>query len=187
MYLALVFHEKRQYDGTICPGDAPIEQKIMMAGISIIYFIRSFFIWDSFTNRTRLQKMNPGGSISVIFDTYQEFGFNLIVYCANLWIVFVDNDILNMILNSLAMEFLMNLDNEFEEMYFKFLPQCAIDIYDNIFVTVEENNKIVKEKRDKYCCFYCVSLVTRDISTTSIVTIFISTLLLLYDIFWFNM
>ena len=161
MYLALVFHEKRQYDGTICPGDAPIEQKVMMAGISIIYFIRSFFIWDSFTNRTRLQKMNPGGSISVIFDTYQEFGFNLIVYCANLWIVFVDNDILNMILNSLAMEFLMNLDNEFEEMYFKFLPQCAIDIYDNTFVTVEENNKIVKEKREKYCCFYCVSLVTR--------------------------
>ena len=160
MYLALVFHEKRQFDGNICPGDAPVEQKVMMAGISIIYFVRSFFIWDSFTNRTRLQKMNPGGSISVIFDTYQEFGFNLIVYCANLWIVFVDNDILNMILNSLAMEFLMNLDNEFEEMYFKFLPQCAIDIYDNIFVTVEENNKIVKEKREKYCCFKCLSCVT---------------------------
>tara|TARA_Y100001970_G_C14151825_1_gene813156 strand:- start:85 stop:1197 length:1113 start_codon:yes stop_codon:yes gene_type:complete len=161
MYLALIFHEKRQYDGNICPGVAPIEQKVMMAGISIIYFVRSFFIWDSFTNRTRLQKMNPGGSISVIFDTYQEFGFNLIVYCANLWIVFVDNDLLNMILNSLAMEFLMNLDNEFEEMYFKFLPQCAIDVYDNIFVTVEENNKIVKEKREKYCCFNCLSLFTR--------------------------
>ncbi len=157
MYLALVFHEKNNFEGSICPGDAPIEQKIMMAGISIIYFVRSFFIWDSFTNRTRLQKMNPGGSISVIFDTYQEFGFNLIVYCANLWIVFVDPDLLNMIMNSLAMEFLMNLDNEFEEMYFKFLPDSAIDIYDNIFVTPEENTKLVREKRKKYCCFRCVS------------------------------
>ena len=161
MYLALVFNEKKQYKGNICPNSADVEQKVMMAGISIIYFVRSFFIWDSFTNRTRLQKMNPGGSISVIVDTYQEFGFNLIVYCANLWIVFVDNDLLNMILNSLAMEFLMNLDNEFEEMYFKFLPQCAIDIYDNVFVTIEENNKIVIEKREKYCCFKCVSFVTR--------------------------
>ena len=157
MYIALVFHEKKNFDGNICPTNAPIEQKIMMAGISIIYFVRSFFIWDSFTNRTRLQKMNPGGSISVIFDTYQEFGFNLIVYCANLWIVFVDPDLLNMIMNSLAMEFLMNLDNEFEEMYFKFLPESAIDIYDNIFVTPEENSIIVRKKKKKYCCFRCVS------------------------------
>ena len=160
MYLALVFHERKNFNGEICPNSAPLEQKIMMAGISIIYFIRSFFIWDSFTNRTRLQKMNPGGSISVIFDTYQEFGFNLIVYLANLWIVFVDPDLLNMIMNSLAMEFLMNLDNEFEEIYFKFLPDSAIDIYDNIFVTVEENNKIVKEKREKYYCFSCMSCTT---------------------------
>jgi hypothetical protein len=157
MYLALIIHERKKFNGDICPGDAPIEQKVMMVGISIIYFVRSFFIWDSFTNRTRLQKMNPGGSISVIFDTYQEFGFNLIVYCANLWIVFVDPDLLNMIMNSLAMEFLMNLDNEFEEIYFKFLPESAIDIYDNIFVTSEENNKLVKDKKEKYCCFKCLS------------------------------
>lgn len=31
MYLALVFHEKNNFEGSICPGDAPIEQKIMMA------------------------------------------------------------------------------------------------------------------------------------------------------------
>ena len=157
IYFALIMNETKKYNGIICPNIAPIEQKIMMVGISIIYFIRSFFIWDSFTNRTKLHKMNPGGSISVIFDTYQEFGFNLIVYLANLWIVFVDNDLLNMIMNSLAMEFLMNIDNEFEEIYFKFLPESAVDIYDNIFVTPQENNKIVLEKKEKYCCYRCIS------------------------------
>ena len=160
MYLALVFHEKNNFNGNICPANASIEQKVMMIGISIIYFVKSFFIWDSFTNRTRLQKMNPGGSISVIFDTFQEFGFNLIVYCANLWIVFVDPDLLNMVMNSLAMEFLMNLDNEFEEIYFNFIPEAAIDIYDNTFVTHEENSTIVKNKREKYCCFKCISCIT---------------------------
>ena len=53
-----------------------------------------------------------------MMDTFQEFVFNIFVYGANIWIVFVDNDIQNMILNSMAMEFLMQLDNEFEEYYF---------------------------------------------------------------------
>jgi len=184
MYLALVFHEKNNFEGSICPNSAPVEQRIMMCGISIIYFIRSFFIWDSFTNRTRLQKMNPGGSISVIFDTFQEFGFNLIVYLANLWIVFVDPDLLNMIMNSLAMEFLMNLDNEFEEIYFKFLPDSANDIYDNIFVTVEENNKIVKEKRKKYCCFRCISCTAYIPFKMLVLLLFLFPIFCLFMIFY---
>jgi hypothetical protein len=159
MYVSLIINQQQTYTGSMCPNISRMEQKVMMSGISIIYFVRSFFIWDSFTNRTRLQKMNPGNSISVIFDTYQEFGFNLIVYLANLWLVFVDDDLSNMIMNSLAMEFLMNLDNEFEELYFKFLPQSAIDIYDNIFVTPEENAEIVEAHKKKYCCYKCISCV----------------------------
>ena len=40
----------------------------------------------------------------------------------NIWIVFVEKDLQNMILNSLAAEFLMQLDNEFEEIYFMHMP-----------------------------------------------------------------
>ena len=52
-----------------------------------------------------------------------------------------------MILNSLAMEFLMNLDNEFEEMYFKFLPEAAVDIYDNVFVNFKANQEKLKKRK----------------------------------------
>ena len=76
---------------------------------------------------------------------------------ANLWLVFVDDDINDMIMNSLAMEFLMNLDNEFEELYFKFLPESAIDVYDNIFVTYQENKKIIAHRKKTDKCFNCVS------------------------------
>jgi hypothetical protein len=87
-------------------------------------------------------------------DTFQEFGFNLMVYLANLWIVFGNDSVQEMILNALAMEFLMNLDNEFEEMYFHYLPEAAEDIYDNFFVTFQENKqKLVK--RNKSCGFRC--------------------------------
>lgn len=160
MYLGLMIHQTKNFNGNICPNVAPFEQKCIMSGVAILYFIKSFFIWDSFTNRTKLQKMNPASSYSVIIDTYQEFGFNLLVYSANLWIIFQGDNTLEMILNSLAMEFLMNLDNEFEEMYFKFLPDSAIDIYDNIFVTQEENAKIVKEKMKKSCCLRFISCIS---------------------------
>jgi len=154
-----MINQTSDFDGDICPNKAPFEQKIMMVGIAILYFIRSFFIWDSFTNRTKLQKMNPASSYSVIIDTYQEFGFNLLVYVANIWLVFQGESSTDMILNSLAMEFLMELDNEFEVMYFKFLPECAIDIYDNVFVTQEENTKIVLEKKKNSCCLSCISCI----------------------------
>ena len=89
-------------------------------------------MWDNITNTLSLKKMNRVSSISAILDTFQEFSFSLLVYSANIWVVFVEKDIKDMILNSLAMEFLMTLDNEFEEFYFQNLPGSAEDIYDNI-------------------------------------------------------
>jgi len=55
------------------------------------------------------------------------------------------------------MEFLMNLDNEFEEMYFKYLPESADDIYDNVFVSYNINQEHVKEKK-KSRCFKCITV-----------------------------
>ena len=55
------------------------------------------------------------------------------------------------LLNSLAMEFLMRLDNEFEEMYFKYLPESADDIYDNVFVSYTVNQANIREKKQSKC------------------------------------
>ena len=130
---------------------------MIMSGIGIIYFVRSFFIWDNLTSRIGLIKMNRLDSITAILDTFQEFLFNIIVYSANLWIIFVEDDIQNMLLNSLAMEFLMTLDNEFEELYFEYLPGSAEDIYENIYVTYDKNKKIIKKKRKKSCFFNLIT------------------------------
>ena len=68
-------------------------------------------------------------------------------------------DMQNMILNSLAMEFLMMLDNEFEELYFQYLPGAADDIYDNIFVSYDENIELLEKRQKKDSCFKCFSCV----------------------------
>jgi hypothetical protein len=157
LYTSLLVHEINVFDGNYCPNTSSFENKLMMCGIGLIYFVRSFFIWDNLTTRIGLKKMHRVDSISVILDTFQEFLFNIIVYAANLWIIFAEDDIQNMILNSLAMEFLMTLDNEFEELYFKYLPGAAEDIYDTMYVSYEDNKELVKKKQKNNKCFRFVS------------------------------
>ena len=159
IYIAMVANEIDGYDGSICPNASDWKRKLIMFGASSVYFVRSFFLWDNLTDRTRLQKLTPSIDILVMIDTFQEFGFNLFVYAANLWIIFVEDEVQDMILNCLAMEFLMNLDNEFEEMYFKYLPEAAIDIYDNIFVNYYENYSIIN-KKNKSWGFCCIKYTT---------------------------
>ena len=131
----------------------------MICGISLIYFVRSFFIWDNMTERIGLKKMNRADNVCAILDTFHEFSLNILVYSANIWIVFVDGDVQNMILNSLAMEFLMMMDNEFEELYFQYMPGAADDIYDNIFVTYHKNKELIKKREKENCRFkYCTYL-----------------------------
>jgi hypothetical protein len=157
LYISLIVYEARTFDGNFCPNSSPVENKMMMAGIGIVYFVRSFFIWDNLTTRIGLQKMNRVDNISAILDTFQEFLFTLMVYGANIWIIFAEDDLQNMIMNSLAMEFLMQLDNEFEEIYFENLPGSAEDIYDNIYVTYDENKKLIDKRKKSSRCFRCFS------------------------------
>jgi hypothetical protein len=157
LYMALIIHEINSFDGNVCSGSGTFENKLMISGISVIYFTRSFFIWDNITNGLSLKKMNKVNSISSILDTFQEFSFSILVYGANIWVVFAENDIQDMILNSLAMEFLMSLDNEFKELYFKYLPGTAEDIFDNVFVSYDENKDILEERLKKDKCFKCFS------------------------------
>lgn len=146
MYIALVSHQIRTYNGGICPNRAFGEEKLMMSAVAIFYFIKSFFLWDNIVDRTHRKKMIPSTSYIVMLDTFQEFGFNLLVYLTNLWVIFTDDDFLNMFFNTLAMEFLMEMDNEFERAYFSYLPGVAVDIYDNMFVTYRENIVMVAQK-----------------------------------------
>tara|TARA_A100001015_G_scaffold310722_1_gene412642 strand:+ start:576 stop:1442 length:867 start_codon:yes stop_codon:yes gene_type:complete len=152
--IALISEQIKSYDKGFCPNESGWEVKLIMFSVCMLYFVRSFFLWDNLTDRTRLNRMTPSINFWVMLDTFQEFGFNLIIYLTNLWIVYSNDSLQEMILNSLAMEFLMNLDNDFESVYFEYLPEAAEDIYDNSFVTFKENEKEL-EKANKSCYFRC--------------------------------
>ena len=165
-------YEVRNYNKGFCPNDNGIETKIVMCSIAIIYFIRSFFLWDDLVSRTHCKKVMPTNDISVLIDTLQEFGFNLLVYLLNIFIVFAENHPSNMIMDALAMEFIMDLDNQFKELYFKNIPDAAIDIYDNIFVSKNDNRVILKQKiqEDKFfCCVKNILMVPYKILIISLI------------------
>ena len=162
MYIAIASHQVRTYDGGLCPNRAFIQEKLMMSAVAIFYFIKSFFLWDSIVDRTHRKKMIPSTSYIVMADTIQEFGFNLLVYMTNLWVIFSEPDFINMFCNTLVMEWLMDMDNEFERAYFTYLPGVAVDIYDNMFVSYRENLIMVQQKshdsRAFRCCRRCTWL-----------------------------
>ena len=180
LYIALLSHEFNNYEGKICPANDTFENKLMICGISLIYFARSFFIWDNLTNSLSLKKMNRVNSITAILDTFQEFSFILFIYGANLWVVYFEDSIQDMILNSLAMEFLMMLDNEFEELYFQYLPGAAEDIYDNIFVSYYENVELLEERRENDKCFRCFSYAAFIPYKLLVITMFLFPLFCLF-------
>lgn len=160
MYIALVSDLYKNFDRGICPGNSEIEGRLLMAGVAMVYFVKSFFLWDSLVDRTRCKKMAPSTSYIVILDSIQEFGFNLCVYAANLWLVFTEEDVGDALLDSLAMEFLMTLDNQFMEMYISYLPGVAVDIYDNVFVSYSENKSLIEHKMDHSKCFRIFKCIT---------------------------
>ena len=159
---------------------APWKEKLIMFGACSLYFVKSFFLWDNLTDRTRLNKMIPATDTWTMLDTFQEeFGFNLFVYGANIWIVFNGDGVENMVLDCLAMEFLMNLDNEFEQMYFEYLPEAAIDIYDNVLL----HKKIMIYWKRKIAFVVLLSSLFNIHTIQNIANyfVFIPRILLIYD------
>ena len=107
----------------------------------MVYFVHSFFVYDEIRDRNKYPKVPCSSSVIVALDTFQEHTFTLFVHIANLWIVFTSDDLLDALFNSLALEFLMNLDNEYERLYFKYSIREALHIYDNEFQTNEESHR----------------------------------------------
>jgi hypothetical protein len=155
MFISIVIHQYRLYINGACPQDAPVESKMLMFAVSLLYFVNSFFLWDDVVDRTNKRKMIPAASVVVLLDSFQEFSFSLFVYISNLLIVMVTDSIPDMLFNCLALEFVMSLDNEFERIYFGLHLEDAIDIYDTMFVYKQENRHLVEEKM-KESSVYCV-------------------------------
>lgn len=115
LFLTLLSHE---LGGEVwCPSGAG---RFMYAGIALLYWTRISSLWDAYSDGMGLGKRNPP-SFTSLFDTLHEHLLSLLVFLANLLLV-VRSAPLDMLLNCVALEFVSNLDNEFQAHFLEKVP-----------------------------------------------------------------
>ena len=118
----------------MCPSRGGIEVRMVAGAISILYTIRFFDDATTFYLNTLVTKFGqtisgyswhqyctvPSGEHLQYtgFDMHWSYGFDKLMVVLNLFIVVTSDNILDMVLNSLAVEFIARLDNEYKTRYF---------------------------------------------------------------------
>jgi hypothetical protein len=121
-------------------------EKLTMLAIAMCYFVRSFltFAYKLFTVERncyayfnpdvikdnpllreeieieqKLELVTTDLNVYGQVDDFMNVGYEGLLFLLNLWLVFVSNNVQNMIFNALVVEFIMKVDDEYKEYYFK--------------------------------------------------------------------
>lgn len=137
-FISLLSHEL--HSSTWCPEGGG---RFMYAGIALLYAARIPSLWDAYSDGMGLGKRAPP-SFTSLFDTLHEHLLSLLVFLANLLLV-VRSAPLDMLLNCVALEFVSNLDNEFQEKYLEKVPLRPIIL--EAFVDPEGAAEILRGSR----------------------------------------
>ena len=128
----------------------------MYTARSALIFISKYERWSSLTF-VHSEDCMPAQAIEIIsrwelklplsilnrwgqIDDFMAVQYEGMLYLLNLWLVFISRDSIDMVLNSLAMEMVMKLDDEFKEYYFKANGQATMYVFKNGL-----NNKVYDE------------------------------------------
>jgi len=132
----IVYSEGKNYDQGICPSNAEIEDRIIAFSIGAIYVARLTFIMaNKIMGDTsdadlplRREWQDPGPLLyNVLADRFMDVAYEGAVYILNLWLVFSEtSDPINMIWNSLALEFILQLDDEVKGLYLSVYPVTPV-------------------------------------------------------------
>lgn len=107
------------YDGVgFCPGGANDITRILACAVGCIYFTKLNFLYGRKTSETKIALNKDDGvkcknvlRAFLICDCIMNTIYEALVYLLNLWIVFLSPEPLDLVLNALAMEFILNLDD----------------------------------------------------------------------------
>jgi len=112
------------YSAGFCPRGAGVKTRILAFFIGGIYMAKLNFLFGKkmfeALEKAALSNTDSGSSMAqlcVTGDLLMNTGYEAMVYILNLWIVFLTPQALDMVLNALAMEFILLLDDEIKEDY----------------------------------------------------------------------
>jgi len=145
------------YNEGVCPNTGTLASRILVSMIGILYFTRTFlFFSDKFSDYAVVGKEIGLPNDCELnkylqLDDFMQITYEGCVYLVNLFIIYISNDPMDIVLNSLAMEFVLKLDDEIKEVYFK--------KFDKISEYVRDNNMLEEDwKPSESCCLECAIL-----------------------------
>lgn len=129
-------------------GSSTLTMKLLFLGICLIYFVESIRLIDNLSRRVQSRKRTAEASYSIIIDRLHEDIFTLCVFVTNLIIVYNTQNLLEAMFNCLAMTYLSDLENEWQQAYYSTRLDEAVHVYDTVFVTANENaRKLARKKK----------------------------------------
>jgi len=134
LLVAVFLHARAEYDRGWCPGVGTNEARALMTGIAVLYLTRSTSTISLLYHKIATTNVVPDASwLSPVAmaDTFMEMGFGSTVLLVNLWLVFITENPLEMVLNSLAVEFIANVDNELKTQLLEVVPDIPMIIFKN--------------------------------------------------------
>lgn len=121
--------------------------KMLFIGVCLIYYVESIRLIDGLSRRIQNKKSTAEASYSIMFDRLHEDVFTLVVFIANLVIVYNTQNLLEAMFNCLAMQFLSDLENQWQEAYYSTRLDEAVHVYDTVFVSANENARKLQKKK----------------------------------------
>ena len=125
------------YDVGWCPDSAaPAYPRLMMSMVALLTFIRLYMnandLYESLLSSDFVGDLRWRPSALAAYSLIDSFFlrgcFEPLVYLLNLWLVFQIDSPLDMLLNSLALEFLIKLDDDFKDRFVRSHPSILKNI-----------------------------------------------------------
>ena len=116
MYSSVDNHEITSF----CPSSADWISRSLAFLVGCIYQVRIILLFEGMSNepiKVKAAKYTVWLKLALLCDSFMNIPYELLVYITNFCIVFFTSNPLDMVLNALALEFILQLDNGVKDKY----------------------------------------------------------------------
>jgi len=122
--MMILQHSLTDYNDGRCPADADMKTRLLSFFVALIYIVKVTLLIETkisssklvtFYNTAHSNDLRP----FLMLDYFMDVGYEILIYLLNLFIVFTEGGFFDLLLNALALEFIMQFDDEMKKMYHK--------------------------------------------------------------------
>jgi len=121
--MMLLQHSMNDYNDGRCPADADMKTRLLSFFVALIYIVKVTLLIETKISSSKFitfyNRRSSDLHLFLLLDYFMDVGYEILIYLLNLFIVFTESDFFDLLLNALALEFIMQFDDEMKEMYHK--------------------------------------------------------------------